>query len=341
MTSPTSQLPLDAAMLFDRSMRLRMQFSGAKAAESLTGLVTNDVLSLRGGDGQYACALTPKGRIIADVRIFALSADEGAVQTLLVDTSAAGGVGFASMIRKYVNPRQAKYIDVTATTACLTVAGEGAAALLVQVFNATDALQQLLETTAPPFSHRELAFNGAQIRVARVPDCGAIAAFDLFCDRDSAPALVASLVAVGAIEQSDAMWHRLRVSAGRPEWGADMDEATLAQEANMDALDAISYKKGCYTGQETVARVHFRGHVNRTLRTVHFIDGVMPTVIGTPLTGAEGNPLGDARSSAIDPLGRAIGIAMLRREVADAAELTWFDESGVSHRALAVGAAED
>ena len=101
--------------MFDRSARLRMQFTGPKAAESLTGLVTNDVLALRGGDGLYACALTAKGRIIADVRVLSI-ADEGDEPSLLVDANAASGTGFAAMIRKYVNPRLAKYVDVTDTT---------------------------------------------------------------------------------------------------------------------------------------------------------------------------------------------------------------------------------
>ena len=63
-------------------------------------------------------------------------------------------------------------------------------------------------------------------------------------------------------------WDIARVEAGRPEWGIDMDDNTIPQEANFDALHAISYTKGCYVGQETVARVHFRGHVNKHLRGV-------------------------------------------------------------------------
>jgi len=60
-----------------------------------------------------------------------------------------------------------------------------------------------------------------------------------------------------------------RVEAGRPEWGLDIDDNTIPQEANFDELHAISYTKGCYVGQETVARVHFRGHVNKHLRGIH------------------------------------------------------------------------
>src|SRR5512134_2040585 len=87
------------AVIADRSNRLRMLFTGEKAAESLTGLVTNDVLSLAVGRGQYAAALTNKGKILADVRIFATEAG------LLVDSNAPAGAQWATMVKKFVNPR--------------------------------------------------------------------------------------------------------------------------------------------------------------------------------------------------------------------------------------------
>src|SRR5689334_13035458 len=86
------------AIVVDRSDRLRMTFSGDKASEALNGLVTNEVVALSPGKGQYAAALTPKGKIIADVRIFSRAQD------LLVDASAAAAPGWSGMIRKFVNP---------------------------------------------------------------------------------------------------------------------------------------------------------------------------------------------------------------------------------------------
>ena len=114
----------DRALLVDRSSRLRMRFSGEKAAESLTGLVTSDVLALAPGKGQYGAALTPKGKVIADVRIFATEGN------LLVDTNGTAGPGFVSMIRKFVNPRLAKYEDVSAQSQDLGLFGGGAKSLL-------------------------------------------------------------------------------------------------------------------------------------------------------------------------------------------------------------------
>ena len=98
------------AVLTNRSDRLRMLFTGDKAAESLTGLVTNDVLSLTVGRGQYAAALTNKGKVLADVRIF--MRHDG----VLVDANAAAGMQFATMVKKFVNPRLAKYQVISPQT---------------------------------------------------------------------------------------------------------------------------------------------------------------------------------------------------------------------------------
>ena len=326
---------IERALLFDRSARLRMQFTGPKAAESLAGLVTNDVLALRGGDGQYACALTPKGRVIADVRILAIADSDGTVNTLLVDSNAAAGVGFSAMIRKYVNPRLAKYADVSPSTACLTLAGTRALEVLQRCGVAAEVADDL--RAGPSFTHRATSIDDIAVRIARVPDLGDVDAFELHLDRAHCDALLTKLSAAGAERVDDIEWHRRRVIAGRPEWGLDMDESTLAQEANMDALQAISYKKGCYTGQETVARVHFRGHVNRTLRRVRFSDAVVPSA-GAVLNAADSTPVGDARSSAVDYAGQLVGIAMVRRVVGDGATLSWAGSDGLAHSLVVVGA---
>src|SRR5690349_385791 len=111
MSNPSEYAALrSGALMIDRSDRLRMRFGGQKAAEMLTGLVTNDVLALVPGHGQYAAALTPKGKIAADLRIFA---DEDG---LLTDTSARAAANWRDIVRKYINPRVAPYRDVTAET---------------------------------------------------------------------------------------------------------------------------------------------------------------------------------------------------------------------------------
>src|SRR3954470_14643748 len=97
----------NGALFFDRTDRLRMRVSGAKARELVTGMVTNDVSALSAGEGQDAAALTPKRELVADLRIFAFD------DSLLIDTSAAAAAGWNELVRKYINPRLAPYHDLT------------------------------------------------------------------------------------------------------------------------------------------------------------------------------------------------------------------------------------
>jgi folate-binding protein YgfZ len=109
-----------------------------------------------------------------------------------------------------------------------------------------------------------------------------------------------------------AVWDIARVESGRPAFGIDMDDNTIPQEANLDTLGAISFTKGCYTGQETVARIHFRGHVNRRLRGL-LGSSALPQ--HGQIVDATGKLVGDVRSTVISPRLGPIAIAMLRREV--------------------------
>ena len=291
-------------MLVDRTSRCRMTFAGAGAREVLTGLVTNDVLALARGQGQYAAALTPKGKILADVRLFAREQD------LLVDTSERAAAGWTGMIRKFVNPRLARYADVSAHLHALAVFGTRARWLVSDMLRiANDDLSALA-----PYAHREAAYSGSPVMVARIPD-GGVEGYELFAAPDCARALWASAIERGAAPASAQAFDVARIEAGRPVWGVDMDDTTLPQEANLDELHAISYTKGCYTGQETVARVHFRGHVNRNLRGIRFDAAVVPAR-GAELTEEGGERVvGDVRSVAVSPRLGGVGLAMVRREV--------------------------
>lgn len=302
------------AVLLDRSHRSRGRFSGPKAAETLTGLVTNDVVALKPGHGQYAAALTPKGKVIADVRIFARS------DALLVDVAEAAAAGWWAMIRKYVNPRLAKYADVSAETCDLGVFGPRAR----EVVSRTLSIEWERLGALGMYAHLESEFGEHRVMVARVPDLG-VEGYDLLAPRSAHDALCTALCTASGTHSALAAPAELatvaRIEAGRPEWGVDMDETTLAQEANMEALGAVSFSKGCYTGQETVARVHFRGHVNRHLRGIRF-DAEVPVPRGAELLDDTGRSVGEVRSSALSPRSGRIALAMVRREVDAGAHLT-------------------
>jgi folate-binding protein YgfZ len=297
------------ALVIDRSDRVRIRFGGQRAAELVTGLVTNDVLSLQPGHGQYAAALTPKGKIAADVRIFA---DRDG---LLTDTSVRASQNWREIVTKYVNPRIAPYRDLTAETRNIGVFGPKARHMVSDATHADPvALGALL-----PYSHISAEIAGGQmliIRVAEIEPEG----YEIILPVSAERSLRDKLLAQGAIPGSSQTWNIARIEAGRPEWGIDMNDTTIPQEANFDSLGAISYTKGCYTGQETVARVHFRGHVNRFLRKLHFVSVLVPPT-SAELVNDAGEVVGDVRSVALSPRHGGVAIAMVRREVASGATL--------------------
>jgi tRNA-modifying protein YgfZ len=287
----------NGAGLVDRSARARWRVSGARAAETLTGLVTNDVVALTPGQGQYAAVLTPKGKIIADVRILRFA------DSVLVDVPALAAAGFADVVKKYLNPRVTPYVDETSATCAVGVYGAQAA----RTVGAAAGIPQETLVQLHAYAHVDSDLGV----IVRVP-----LGLEIIAGVETREALVRRLSGAGATVCSAATWDIVRVEAGIPEWGIDIDEATIPQEANLDEMDAISYTKGCYTGQETVARIHFRGHVNRNLRGLRFAGAAALPAERAALFDAAGKAVGDVRTVVRSPRLGVIALAMVRREVA-------------------------
>lgn len=311
------------ALLIDRSARSRVRVTGTKAAEVLTGLVTNDVGALLPGQGQYAAALTAKGKIVADVRIFA---DAG---SYLLDTPPRAAAGWLAMLKKFVNPRLAPVEDISSACADLGIFGVRAREIVATVTGVPSATLEAL----PPYGHIPASVEGTPISVARVPDLE-LEGYELFVNMAEAGALWQRLAAAGATPGGLSAFEVARVEAGRPEWGIDIDDTTIPQEANFDDFHAISYTKGCYVGQETVARVHFRGHVNRHLRGLRSVaERQLP--FRAQLRDAAGKPVGEVRSAVISPRLGGVALGMVRREVPAGATLAVTWEGGESHADVA------
>lgn len=291
------------AIVVDRSFRSRGTFAGAKARDVLTGLVTNDVLALSPGDGCYAAALTPKGKILADVRLFVRDDD------VLLDVPPRAAAGWWGMVRKYVNPRLSRYADISASTADVSVYGTRAHAVVAAALGLP--WESLVHMS--PYAHRQVVALGHEFQLLRVPDL-LLEGFTLIVPVGARDAVWDALRAHGARPAGLDAFEIARIEAGRPEWGIEMDDSTLAQEANMEELHAISFTKGCYTGQETVARVHFRGHVNRHLRGLRF-DETQVLRRGGELRDAAGKSVGEVRSAVVSPRLGGVAIAMVRREI--------------------------
>ena len=297
------------AAVFDRSHRGRLRVKGPRAAEMVTGLVTNDVAALAPGQGCYAAALTAKGKIVADVRVFV--EEDG----ILADAPPRAAAAWAAMVKKFVNPRTAPHVDESATLRDVGVFGATARHVVAEL---TGVPAPAL-TAMAPYAHMSVEVDGVPARIAKVPDLE-VEGFELIVPADAFTTLWTRAVAAGATPAGLEAWDIARVEAGRPEWGVDMDDNTIPQEANFDALHAISYTKGCYVGQETVARVHFRGHVNKHLRGVRSA-GLEPIPSGATLHDEAGTQVGDVRSAVRSPRLGAIALAMIRREVEPGATL--------------------
>jgi tRNA-modifying protein YgfZ len=315
-------------LLIDRSDRARIELSGAHAVATLNGLVTNDVAALKPGHGQYAAALTAKGKIVADMILLMLD------DRIQVHASPASAPGLRAMFAKFVNPRFATLTDVTDSTGDITLVGDGAAESIARSSNGSVNAEGL--SALPHFSFISATIGGAPVTIVHLPPIGtdSESVYSAIMRREALDDVRTALRSAGAVDASPEVMDTLRVESGFPEWGVDMDENTLPQEANLDDMHAVSYTKGCYIGQETVARIHFRGHVNRSLRRLRFSNGVIPPR-GAVLQDAEHRGIGDVRSTARSEHDGAIGIGMVRREIDDGQAIDVHWEGGATTAVVA------
>ncbi|MEP6781031.1 MAG: glycine cleavage T C-terminal barrel domain-containing protein, partial [Gemmatimonadaceae bacterium] len=162
------------------------------------------------------------------------------------------------------------------------------------------------------WSHASWQLPGTEARLIRAPRLGTTPGFVLLVDAESIDMVRARLEKMGAEFADESLWQLAQLESGQPLFGLDMDATTIPQEANLDSWNAISFDKGCYTGQETVARIHFRGHVNKHLRG---LSAAQPMLVGAEVRDATGKIVGDVRRSAVSPRFGSIAIAMIRREL--------------------------
>jgi tRNA-modifying protein YgfZ len=283
--------------LVDRSERGKLALTGSQAKELLSGQVTNDIEALAAGEGCYAALLTNKGKMLADLRVIDaggelwLDTERVALQALF-DTLRRGAVGWQAELHKR-----------TVQQALLSLVGPRAA-------------QAVGGEVGPELSNRAAQLGGADVLLVAT-DLGV----DVVCSAEDAERVRGALD-VPVVPEAAA--EVLRVESGRPRYGLDLDEGTIPQEGGLNER-AVSFTKGCYVGQETVARLHYRGKPNRHLRGLRFSDAV-PT--GTPLLLGE-REVGRVGSSVVSPRFGPIGLALVRREASVGDELVAGDASAV------------
>jgi folate-binding protein YgfZ len=300
----------EACGLLDRSERGKLALTGTGAAEFLQGQVSNDVQGLEPGAGCYAVFLTPKGKMLGDLRILN-TGDE-----ILLDTERSALQELFNMIRRFRVGYDVELHKRTLERSLLSLLGPG-----------SDAVISGIDLPAEEHAHRAFEVAGAPVRAIRT-DVG----LDLLVeDPGTVGDVTAALRDAGAIPVSEAAAECLRIERGRPRYGVDLDETVIPQEAGLNAR-AVSFTKGCYVGQETVARLHYRGKPNRTLRGLTLS---APARLGDELTLGE-RTVGKLASVAMSPRYGPIALALVRREAENGTVVSVGDAGGVSATVVAL-----
>jgi glycine cleavage system T protein len=290
-----------AAGLADRSHRGKLRLTGEDRGTFLNGLTTNDTRRLSPGEGLYTLMLTDKAKVLADARLYVLE------DSFLLDLEPGLASPLLRHLDRYRVIERVELVDATAELGLLLVAGPQARAAVATLLPAPlPALEE--------YHGRTATVGGSPLVIARSDFTGE-EGYALFAPAEETPALWSALLAAGAahgltpvgLEALDV----LRVEAGVPRYGVDMDDNTIPLETRLD--QAISTTKGCYLGQETIARLLARGHCNRFLTGFRMQGNALPAQGSRILV--EEKEVGWITSAALSPtVGGPIALGYLRRE---------------------------
>ena len=270
--------------LVDRSEAGKLLLVGEEAAAFLDGQVSNAIVGLEGGRGVYATLLTNKGRMLADLRV--LNTGDG----LLLVTERVALQALFDQIRRGMIGWKVELHKRTLQLGLLSLVGPDA-----------DRVAAAAGLPVPGAAEHDVA--GEVVRT----DVG----LDVLPPAERAVEVHAALVAAGAVDVPEAAAEIVRVERGRPRYGIDVDDGVMPEEAGI--VDrAVSFTKGCYVGQETVARLHWKGKPNRHLRGLRL---GAPAERGDTVTAGD-REVGALGSMVVSPRLGPIALAILRREVA-------------------------
>jgi tRNA-modifying protein YgfZ len=283
-----------ACGLLDRSQRGKLALSGPDAVEFLNGQVTNELAGLRAGEGCYAAFLTHKGKMLGDLRVLAVGdRPAGAPSELLLDTERVALRALFDMILRFKVGYRVELHKRTLERSLFSLIGPASGAVVESPGEEEHA-------------NRPARIAGRPVLLARTAEPAGI---DVFCDVVDGEAVRAALLRTGASPVGEATAEILRVEHGRPRYGIDLDDTVIPQEAGLNER-AVSFTKGCYLGQETVARLYYKGKPNRRLRGLRLSEPLAP---GAELRLSE-RPVGVLGSSVVSPVLGPIGLALVRRE---------------------------
>jgi len=278
--------------LLSRTDRAWLEVTGPDAAEFLQGQVTNETEDLSSGSGVYAALLDRKGHLQADMRILRLADD-----SFLIDAESESGPALLKHLTMYKIGRK---VEVSSTERALfSLIGPGAIGVT---------------GLAPGDEHD---FTEATIAGAECLVVATLLGLDVICDPESAPTVRAQLEADRAVPVSETAVEILRVEKGLPRFGFEMTTANMPAEAGI-VERAVSFTKGCYIGQEPVARLHYKGRPNRHLRG---LKPGGPVAHGDPVRLGE-RELGAIGTTVLSPASGRIALAILRKEAEPGSRVT-------------------
>ncbi len=281
---------------FDLSARGRILVSGSEAVTFLNGLITNDMKTLALNSWMTAAFANVQGRLLAVVHV--LHQDDG----FLIDTENVTHERVLNMLNRFTLAGDFRVADMSSEIAMLTVQGRKAADIIGTVINEDAGAIQPRQLLKTPFGQTEATI----IRATHTAEDG----FDVFIDANATQQLLDSLTAAGATAVEQAVAETLRIEAGIPLYGVDMDETTIVTETNLD--DAVSFTKGCYLGQEIVVRIKHRGHVAKKLAGIVSEDGGVIKA-DAKIISDNGKEIGGVTSSTFSPrLDRTIALAYVK-----------------------------
>lgn len=279
--------------LADRSARGKLRVTGADRAHFLHGMLTNTVEDLLPGEGNHSALTDPKGNTQADLHLF----NRG--EEIFLETEPGLQLAVAAFVDRFLIADDVVIKDVSGGWSILGVQGPGSIAVLAT-----------LGVELPGEQYGSVAMTTPQggwiARRAYVAEVG----FDIWVPTEEAGGLWVRLVEAGALPSGFAALELRRIERGQPRYGLDVDDAVVPLEAGLE--DTVSFTKGCFIGQETLAKMHNLGKPRRYLVGLQ-VESEEPPATGTPIFNGDkevGTVRSSARSVAIDS---TIALASVRR----------------------------
>jgi folate-binding protein YgfZ len=283
------------AGVIDLSSRGRLLVSGSEAVMFLNGLITNDMKTLAVNSWMPAVFPNVQGRLLAVVRI--IHREDG----FLIDTESATLETVAKLLERFTLAGDFRVTDLTSETAMLSIQGKNSAEVILKTLGET-----VINRHGVVVAQLE---NGAKVTIIRATHT-AEDGFDLFISANESRNLHEALTKAGAQPVGADALETLRIEAGIPRYGIDMDETNVVTETNLD--DAVSFTKGCYIGQEIIARIKYRGHVAKKLTGLIFENEVVPAS-GAQIFSADDKEIGRVTSLTFSPrLKRTIALGYVK-----------------------------